>query len=148
MLVVGYGEDSMTGLKYWLLQNSWGVQWGEKGFMRILRTDGPGPGVCGLATNPTMAMGGRLLLQSNKTHALAPQSELRSLFDSTNEWLQSHLGGFVLTLALALLACSVYILRRGRMAMLSSSPTIFSSSANERSSLLHSGEIQRDYEAL
>jgi C1A family cysteine protease len=37
LLLVGYGYDGITNLKYWIAQNSWGSQWGENGFMRILR---------------------------------------------------------------------------------------------------------------
>lgn len=33
--VVGYGEDS--GKKYWIIQNSWGSQWGHHGMARIAR---------------------------------------------------------------------------------------------------------------
>lgn len=35
--LVGYGE--LLGNKYWLLQNSWGGYWGEKGYLRLLRRD-------------------------------------------------------------------------------------------------------------
>lgn len=33
----GYGSDQ--GSKYWLIRNSWGGEWGERGFIRLIRHD-------------------------------------------------------------------------------------------------------------
>ncbi|VDQ03397.1 unnamed protein product [Trichobilharzia regenti] len=37
VLLIGYGVDQDTNLPYWNIKNSWGGQWGENGFFRILR---------------------------------------------------------------------------------------------------------------
>ena len=67
MLLVGYGHDTSLGLDYWVLKNSWGVQWGSNGYMRMLRrataADGePGStatssGLCGLDAFPVIPLG-------------------------------------------------------------------------------------------
>lgn len=41
--LVGYGKTS-SGLKYWIVRNTWGPQWGEEGYFRIVR----GKGLCGV----------------------------------------------------------------------------------------------------
>ncbi|XP_073123830.1 cysteine protease XCP2-like [Henckelia pumila] len=43
---VGYG--SSKGLDYIIVKNSWGPKWGEKGFIRMKRTNGKAEGICGI----------------------------------------------------------------------------------------------------
>ncbi|XP_059663548.1 ervatamin-B-like [Cornus florida] len=45
--VVGYGVDS--GRKYWLVRNSWGTGWGERGYIRMERGSAGKKGICGIA---------------------------------------------------------------------------------------------------
>ena len=44
VLLVGYGVDATTGMKYWIIRNTWGKNWGENGYFRIRR----GNGTCGV----------------------------------------------------------------------------------------------------
>lgn len=45
VLAVGYGNDGKNN--YWIVKNSWGASWGEKGYFRIKRVS-KGAGVCGI----------------------------------------------------------------------------------------------------
>lgn len=36
--LVGYGTDPKTKLNYWLVRNSWASNWGEAGYIRLVRT--------------------------------------------------------------------------------------------------------------
>ena len=47
VLLVGYGTEKDT--PYWLVKNSWGAAWGEKGYFRVKRDMKEGDaGLCGI----------------------------------------------------------------------------------------------------
>jgi C1A family cysteine protease len=53
VLAVGYGTDSSAG-NYYLVKNSWGAAWGEKGYIRIGRGSQYGAaGLCGIQMDPS-----------------------------------------------------------------------------------------------
>jgi len=78
LLIVGYGQKEThastnttlggTITKYWIACNLWGKGWGENGFVRIAHPGGSVgmPGVCGIAKNPSVALGGFLLQQQQE----------------------------------------------------------------------------------
>lgn len=52
VLIVGYGEE--TGIPFWLVKNSWGPDWGEDGYIKIMRNDtATDGGICGIAMQPS-----------------------------------------------------------------------------------------------
>lgn len=47
VLVVGIEKDFL-GQEYWIIKNSWGASWGEKGFIRFAK----GSNIANMITNP------------------------------------------------------------------------------------------------
>jgi len=54
ILAKGFAEDN--GRKYWLIQNSWGTDWGENGHIRLQRHDTEGEW-CGVDNKPEEGLG-------------------------------------------------------------------------------------------
>jgi len=48
VLAVGFGTDSKTNEPYWLVKNSWGDSWGEKGYIRMSRNSENDFGMCAI----------------------------------------------------------------------------------------------------
>lgn len=53
VLIVGYGHDQNSGLDYWKIKNSWGLDWGEAGYCRLIRN---ADNRCGVASDASHAV--------------------------------------------------------------------------------------------
>jgi KDEL-tailed cysteine endopeptidase len=50
--VVGYGT-TRDGTKYWIVKNSCGENWGERGYIKMQRGISYSHGLCGIAMEPS-----------------------------------------------------------------------------------------------
>ena len=70
VLVVGYGTDQDQNLDYWIVKNSWSPEWGDDGYIKILRNDDQSDsGMCGIASQPSFPIV-PILLNQNKEHII------------------------------------------------------------------------------
>jgi len=56
VLAKGYGTDASSGKNFWLIQNSWGTNWGENGDIRLLRHESDDD-FCGTDSKPQDGVG-------------------------------------------------------------------------------------------
>ncbi|KAK9274248.1 hypothetical protein L1049_019062 [Liquidambar formosana] len=76
MLLIGYGKMPDTGENYWILQNSWGLEWGVNG--TVLLAMGMGRyGQCKIASYPLFP---RILVPPHGQHKIAEQPLVPRIF--------------------------------------------------------------------
>jgi Papain family cysteine protease len=51
---VGHGVDQETQEPYFLVKNSWGPKWGDKGFVRMSRNSKNPFGMCAILVSPSL----------------------------------------------------------------------------------------------
>jgi len=62
VLAIGYGTEG--NVPYWIVKNSWGTAWGEKGYVRLRR----GTNECGIAMDPSYPTGAHKVSSVRRHH--------------------------------------------------------------------------------
>lgn len=60
--IIGWGYDSMTAQRYWIVRNSWGEYWGEIGYFRVLM----GKNILGIESSVAWATPGSFSIQTDQ----------------------------------------------------------------------------------
>lgn len=58
ILITGYGHEVKSDQPYWLVKNSWGPEWGDKGYIKLARKGRGRKGECGILLSPTVPLVG------------------------------------------------------------------------------------------
>jgi len=74
-LAVGYGHDRISNLDYWIVKNSWGVSWGERGYVYLARNISSAAGQCGILMQPSYPVAGRVAPTPKPTSNPHPSNE-------------------------------------------------------------------------
>lgn len=54
VVIVGYGTDKITNKDYWIVKNSFGIEWGDKGYIKMSRNRENNCGITVHANFPSM----------------------------------------------------------------------------------------------
>ncbi|KAJ0989435.1 hypothetical protein J5N97_007791 [Dioscorea zingiberensis] len=71
--IVGYGI-TQYGTKYWIVKNSWGPEWGERGYIRMQRGISKKEGLCGIAMEASYPI--KTSPNPGQKKAVTPKDEL------------------------------------------------------------------------
>lgn len=108
LLLVGYGTDPLRG-DYWILKNSYGSNWGDKGFLKLLADKKIN---CGLNVFPVLPTGAKA---GASTAAVDGGGDDRYLSLTSGAWIAIAIVASVATVILT--AIGLFLVRRRRNAL-------------------------------